>query len=203
MHQVYADLVANSISLAADETAFKDTADAYGTWQVQKAYFHSYEQNQIVLNLDEPKDCFDGLSAFQVIQKFGFPAHKSQQGFGFKAWLNGSNGEITKATQIERHNPAKYGLYFTNVGNDSGINDMFENIKFHKEETEKNDEAAENVESTDSTESILSDKNEIKPKNTNAFAIIVFSVLGLLCAMVIAVILYNVIYRWNKKRHHK
>ena len=98
------------------------------------------------MDFDTPQDCFDGLSAFQVSQKYGYPCHVSQQPTWFTQWINGYSGEITKASQIKTYNPCQYGLYFSTVGEDKNKNDMFENvityaeqerIQLEKEESER------------------------------------------------------------------
>ncbi len=128
MHKIYAEMLTTGISLAADGEAFPESAAKYGTWQVSKTYLHLYEENQILLDYDQPLERFDGLTAFQASQKLGFPCHHSQQWTWFKQWLNGNNGEITSATQIDQYNPAHFGLYQTTVGPDVNKNDFLENI---------------------------------------------------------------------------
>lgn len=134
MHQVYADLLTKAIDLVTDETAFPDSAAKYGTWKLPKLYLHLYAENAITIDYDQPLDAFDGLTAFQVTQKYGFPCHESQQWTGFRTWLNGYNGEITKASQIESYNPSKFGLYYSAVGEDVQKNDFLENIVTYSEQ---------------------------------------------------------------------
>ena len=134
MHMVYTDLLIQALDITADPTAFPGSAEAYGTWDVPKTYLHLYEENQIVLDYDQPLDYFDGLTAFQATQKLGFPCHKSQQWTWFTAWLNGANGEITKATQINTYNPCHFGLYRSTVGPDVDKNDFLENITTHAQQ---------------------------------------------------------------------
>ena len=134
MHQVYADLLTKAIDLTNDPTKFPESAEKYGTHEISKLYLHLYEENAITIDYDEPMDVFDGLSAFQVTQKYGFPCHVSQQWTGFRTWLNGYDGEITKATQIEKYNPGKFGLYYTTVGADVKKNDFLENIVTYDEQ---------------------------------------------------------------------
>ncbi len=133
MHQVYTDLLIKSLELTGDSSAFPDSAAKYGTWELPKLYLHIYEENAIVLDIDTPLDAFDGLSAFQVSQKLGFPCHESQQSHGFYRWLNGRNNEITKASQIATYNPAHFGLYHSTVGADTG-NDFLENVTVYAEQ---------------------------------------------------------------------
>lgn len=134
MHQVYADLLTKAIDLTNDPTAFTDSAKKYGTWEIPKLYLHLYEKNTITIDYDQPMDVFDGLSAFQMTQKYGFPCHVSQQWTGFRTWLNGYDGEITKAAQIENYNPSKFGLYHSTVGEDVAKNDFLENITTYAEQ---------------------------------------------------------------------
>ena len=134
MHQIYADLLTKAIDLVSDSTAFSESAVKYGTWELPKLYLHLYKENTITIDYDQPLDAFDGLSAFQVTQKYGFPCHVSQQWTGFRTWLNGYDGEITKASQIKTYNPSQFGLYHSTVGQDVAKNDFLENITTYAEQ---------------------------------------------------------------------
>lgn len=128
MHRVYCDALMAAVELSMDPQSYPESAEKYGTWDVPKTYLHLLEENPIVLNYDVPLERFNGLTAFQVTQQLGFPCHETQQVYGFKTWLNGFNGEITKATQIEKFNPCYFGLYRTTVGPDAAKNDFLENL---------------------------------------------------------------------------
>lgn len=128
MHMVYADLLVKALDITGNPELFPESAQKWGTWNIPKLYLHLYEENKIVMNWDVPLEAFDGLTAFQVTQKFGYPCHKSQQWTWFTRWLNGSSGEITKATQIDTYSPCNYGLYRSLVGADVEKNDFLENI---------------------------------------------------------------------------
>jgi len=143
MHMVYADLLTKAIDLTNDPTAFPDSAQKYGTWELPKLYLHLYAENPITIDYDQPQAVFGGLSAFQVTQKYGFPCHVSQQWTGFKTWLNGYDGEITKASQIEKYNPSKFGLYHSTVGADVAKNDFLENITTYAEQARLEQERLE------------------------------------------------------------
>ena len=93
-----------------------------------KIYVHLYSENPLVLPIDEPLEEYGGLSAFQVSAE-AFRFHKSQHWTWFYTWLYGKNGQITKASQIRSYNPAKYGLYYSAVGADSGAGDLLEHIE--------------------------------------------------------------------------
>lgn len=154
MHMVYTDCLIKALEISNDETAFPDLAQTYGLWDVPKTYLHLYNENKIELDYDQPLDAFDGMTAFEVTQKLGYPCHKSQQGTWFTDWLNGDNNEITKASQIKRYNPAFFGLYRSTVGADVEKNDFLENIttyrkqeqiKQEQEEQERQEQDAEEL----------------------------------------------------------
>ena len=134
MHRVYAELLTKALDITNDPAQFPESAEKYGTWDVPKLYLHSYEQNTIVMDYDQPLEAFGGLTPFQVTQKYGFPCHVSQQGYMFTPWLYGYNNEITSPTQITYYNPAHFGLYRSTVGADTGKNDMMENIVTYAEQ---------------------------------------------------------------------
>ena len=133
-HIVYAELVAESLALANDPAFAPELAEKYGLWDVPKAYFHLYQENEIIMDWDQPLESFDGMTAFQVTQKLGFPCHDSQQWTWFSTWINGENKSITQASQIKTYSPCRFGLYRSTVGPDVNKNDFFENITTHAED---------------------------------------------------------------------
>lgn len=145
MHMIYADLLAKAIEISGDETVFPVSASAYGVWEVKKAYFHLYEQNRITMDYDTPQDCFGGLSAFQVTQKYGYPCHVSQQYTWFTRWINGRGNSITEASQIKTYSPCEFGLYYSTVGEDINKNDLLENIVTYAEQERLEQERQESV----------------------------------------------------------
>lgn len=132
-HVVCAKAITQAIELAADESAFPDSAAEYGTWQPEKVYLHLYQENQIVMDYDIPLAYFEGKTAFQVSQE-GFACHKSQHWTWFYKWIYGtSENPITKASQIKNYSPCRYGLYASNVGADVTGGDFFENVVTYEE----------------------------------------------------------------------
>ncbi len=108
-------LVRRAVELAADGTYDPDTAAQYGLWQVQKEYIHLWPENALELDIESPLPRMGGRSAFEVAQA-AFTYHKTQQ----KNWS-------VSATHAKQHMD-RFGLYFSAVGPDSGLNDMFENV---------------------------------------------------------------------------
>ena len=133
-HMVYAELLAEALEISNDESYYPELAEQYGLWDVPKAYFHLYEENEIVMDWDQPLEKFGGLTAFQVTQQLGFPCHKSQQNTWFYRWIYGDYGEVTQASQLEKYSPCHYGLYRSTVGDDVEKNDFFENLNTYAEQ---------------------------------------------------------------------
>ena len=143
MHMVYADLLTKALDLSGNADAFPESAQKYDVWDVPKLYLHLYEENPIVLDYDTPLDALDGMTPFEVTQKYGYPCHESQQWTWFTDWLNGYSDEITKASQIETYNPCKFGLYRSLVGADVEKNDFLENIVTYAEQVRLEQERLE------------------------------------------------------------
>ena len=134
MHMVYTDCLINALKVSNAPATFPELTEKYGAWEVPKTYLHLYSENTIELDYDQPLGAFDGMTAFEVSQKLGYPCHKSQQNTWFTDWINGNNNEITKATQIKRYNPCRFGLYSSTVGEDVQKNDFLENIVTYQEQ---------------------------------------------------------------------
>ncbi len=143
MHMVYADLLTTAAPKLSDTTYFPDSAEKYGIWTLPKLYLHLYKENAISIDYDKPLSKFDGMTAFAVSQKYGYPCHKSQQWTWFTHWINGYDNEITKASQIKTYNPCQFGLYYTTVGEDTEKTDFFENIITYAEQERLEEERLE------------------------------------------------------------
>lgn len=134
MHRVYADLLTEAVSRTDDPTFFPESAENYGLWQIPKLYLHLYPEQPVTLDYDQPLTAFDGMTAFEVSQKLGFPSHKSQQWPMFVDWIYGENRQITKASQIRKYSPCQFGLYHSTVGEDVRKDDLFENILTYRQQ---------------------------------------------------------------------
>ena len=132
-HVLVSSALTEAIGYAKEENAYPDSADKYGTWEIQKLYLHLYEENKIEMNYDVPLSSFDGKTAYQVSCE-GFACHKSQHWTWFYKWIYGSDeNPYTKASQIKTYSPCKYGLYYTSVGTDEVGGDFFENVTTHED----------------------------------------------------------------------
>ena len=137
----------------------------------------------------------DGKTAYEVSKK-GYSKHLSQQWTWFTDWINGKNNKYTKATEIKTYSPLKYGLYYTNVGEDIQKNDIFENITYYKtefEEAEKlKEEEDKNIIEEQTVGEKLDNTNIKKYNKQNPLIIIIIAIL-------IIIILITIINN-NKKK---
>lgn len=108
-------IVRRAVELAADPSYDPDTVEKYGTWQVQKLYIHLWKENKLELDIKSPLRNLGGRSAYQVAQD-AFEYHKTQQ----KGW--------SVVSTNKEYPIGSFGLYFSAVGPDSGINDMMEHV---------------------------------------------------------------------------
>lgn len=132
-HVLCAAALTEAIEDAAEESKDPDSAKIYGTWMVEKTYFHLYEENPIVMDFDVPLESLGGKTAFQVSQE-GFGCHKSQHWTWFYKWMYGTADKpITKASEITKYSPCLYGLYDSKVGMDRLGGDFFEHIQTYDE----------------------------------------------------------------------
>lgn len=128
MHKVYTDLLMEAVTLSNDESQFPESAGTYGVWDIPKTYLHLYEENQLIMDWDQPLESFDGMTAFEVTKELGYPCHKSQ--YSDFAWYL---AYYDTAAECPKYNPCYYGLYRTTVGDDVEKNDFFENLTSHAE----------------------------------------------------------------------
>lgn len=132
-----------------------------GQYVPEKVYVHLYDKNKIELNIDQPLECFEGKSAFNISQE-AFNFHKSQHWTWFYGWIYGKGTKITNSVQINKYSPSQYGLYFTRVGEDIKKNDLLENVVIY---TDKNKSEQKQVASADVPSKIPSVRQEATTKN--------------------------------------
>ena len=113
-HRKTSALVRRAVELAADPAYDPETVREYGVWQVQKEYIHMWAEGPLLLDIQAPLENMGGRSALQVARD-AFAFHKTQQKWSVDVQ--------------NRKNPiGEFGLYFSSVGPDSGVNDMMENV---------------------------------------------------------------------------
>ncbi|MBR6028191.1 MAG: PIG-L family deacetylase [Clostridia bacterium] len=114
-HKTTADVAKTAVELAASAKKFPQSAKEQGTWQVKKLYLHEYEKRPLICDWDQPLSAFGGLTGYEVAEA-AFRFHASQVR---RDWHFERHGE---------HDNARFGLYSTTVGNDTGLGDFMEHI---------------------------------------------------------------------------
>ena len=162
MHKLYAKMVQQAVNVSNDPVISPESAEKYGTWDVPKAYLHLYPENQITVNWDIPLEHFDGMTAYEVTKKLGFPAHQSQYS-GF-AWYM---GPYERAADIPEMSPCSFGLIRTTVGPDVEKNDLFENVTSRAEDKLLEQQKQEEQAKQETTEP---EQSETQPGETETAA---------------------------------
>ena len=174
-HILNTHLLKQAIYKANDSLYDEASFNKYGNWQISKLYLHLYEENPIIMDYDTPLEYFNGKTAYEV-SKEGYSKHLSQQWTWFTDWINGKNDNYTKATDIKTYSPLKYGLFFSNVGEDIQKNDMFENIKYYKVQ-EAEEEQRQKEQDEFEKHKTEKDKNKSKKNGTTMYINILICVL--------------------------
>ncbi|MBO7658788.1 MAG: PIG-L family deacetylase, partial [Clostridia bacterium] len=120
-HIILCAALREAVEKTADATAWPESANKYATWDVPKTYLHLYGENKLRLDLRQKMDVLGGLTPLEV-EKNAYLKHESQQWTWFYV------------DDEYQYSCAAFGLYRTTVGNDSGINDMMENIVSYAEQ---------------------------------------------------------------------
>lgn len=115
-HKLTAQLVADSVTSAAQADYDAASYDQYGAWQVKKLYVHLYEKNPIKMDWTQPLDD-SGVITPLFLATEAYDKHRSQQGY-FSMHRDG-----------KKYDNTSFGLYFTTVGPDKNKNDFLENIR--------------------------------------------------------------------------
>lgn len=114
-HVVVAEAVTLAVRDAADPDYDPESAKESGVWQVKKLYLHLSDTNPIFIRATLPMRAFGGRTALEVAQE-AYRCHRSQI-LGNHPCNNGGENSLER-----------FGLVFSAVGPDSGVNDLFENI---------------------------------------------------------------------------
>jgi LmbE family N-acetylglucosaminyl deacetylase len=176
-HMLLAKAVAEAVDHSADQSFHSDSASKYGTYDVPKAYFHLYKENQIRLDLHQPLDRFDGRDAVQVASD-AYKKHVSQQ-----KWVLYVDDDLNNP-ESDIINCSLFGLYKTSVGADTS-NDMMENLTSYEDQA-KQAQASASAEAEEKVED-------------NAKQSRLSKVLVVILVLLIALILFVVICLIRKK----
>lgn len=199
MHLLLSKLIREQTPFCADPTAFPESAKNYGVWQVKKTYIHLYEENEsgMVLDIDTPLDYFGGKTAFQVSQASFLNCHPSQHGGWYFRWQQGTEDhKVMSSAELDKYNPAFYGLYHSTVGADVVKTDFFENLmsrqEMEEEEKRLKEEAKrlEQQEKTDLQNQLLKEQQKTK------------ILLSLVVALTVGWVTVLLFHLRSKRQHH-
>ncbi len=122
-HMITAKAVNLAVEKALEETAYPETAETLGIWDVPKTYIHLYQENPITLDLRVPIEELGGKTALEVAKE-AYKQHVSQQW----CWFYVSDDY--------KYSCAEFGLYRTTVGLDEK-QDMLDHIKLYRVQAEE------------------------------------------------------------------
>ena len=115
-HKTTCDAAKNAVKAAAKANRFPQSAKEYGIWQVRKLYLHEYGKNTVMCDWEAPLAAFGGKTGFEVAEE-AFNCHQTQIKRGWSFEAHGT------------HDNAAFGLYYTDVGRDTGTGDLMEHIQ--------------------------------------------------------------------------
>ncbi len=115
-HRVCADAAMRAVTAAMDSHYDVGYGVAlYGNWQPKKLYLHLYGDQRTVLDYDQPLTAFAGKTARQL----------AEEAYAMQDYQK----KLADALPSEGiFDGSSYGLYFSSVGQDAQMNDLFENI---------------------------------------------------------------------------
>ena len=183
---------------------------------LEKVYLHLYGENQISLDvIDQRYAELNGLTPFQVTQKFGFTEHKSQHQWWFYNWLyygntyweTPSSSVIKKASQIQSYSPLKWGMIYGDPALDQKGNDFFEGLKSYREIADEEEAARKEAERIAEEERKAAEEKARQEAEEKArlekIKKIVIICIGSAILLFIVLVLILRIYNKSKKRRRK
>lgn len=175
-HMLFAKKLVEALDLSNSAEYDAESVTKYGLWDVPKTYLHLYDQNTIFLNLRIPLNAFGGMTALDVAKE-GFNRHKSQLYI-----------DIAKVDDEYYLSCAKFGLYRSLVGADTGKNDILENITLYK------NQEVETPEPT--TEQVVE-----QPQKDTQWTYYIYFAAGAAVVIIIAIIIMGSINKKRRKRY--
>lgn len=120
-HKLVSAVVLEAVEKAQDPAFDPASAELYGVWQVQKLYWHDYEQAeaQLLFDPDKPLAAFDGKTAYEICCA-AYKKHKSQQS---RTYAVHRYGEHPNSFNF-------FGLAYSAVGPQAGIRDGIDPAMF-------------------------------------------------------------------------
>ena len=113
-HRLTARLLPEAVRLAADSSC--DTDGELSPWEVKKLYFHLYEKRQLFFDWSRPLNPEQPVFTPWFLAAEAFDKHVSRQDY------------FSMETYGDLYDNRCFGLFSSTVGEDTGLNDFFENI---------------------------------------------------------------------------
>ncbi len=115
-HKITSRLAVKAITeLCGDPDYDPESTEKWGIAAPQKVYIHLYKENQVTFDWEQPLEAFDGKTSLEIARE-AFKLHVSQQ----KGKYHVSTKGATRCTL--------FGLYYSAVGPDTGLGDLFEHL---------------------------------------------------------------------------
>ncbi len=115
-HKLTAKVAERAYQYAGNPEYYTNSAEEYGTWQVQKLYSHLYPENQIVMDWSVPLQNMGGKTGIELAIE-AYALHVTQEGAGVNVEETGTE-----------YDNRVFGLVYTEVGEDVLKNDFLENV---------------------------------------------------------------------------
>ena len=127
-HKMMADAFVQSFDLAADENYAKESAAAYGTWEVKKLYLHRYREGGECLHFDWdiPLQTLGGKTGMEIAEE-AFMKHATQTGLQFS--VGGYHKPLRVMITGVYYENTDFGLYASRVGPDEKRDDFLEHVE--------------------------------------------------------------------------
>lgn len=126
-HKMTADAVIHCYDLAADPSMWPELSPENGAWQVRKLYVHLYgdESNQTTFDWNIPLEKAGGKTGIELASD-AYACHVTQKGASIK--IRGKKQYLSVEETGTTFPNTVFGLYRTEVGEDTAHDDFLENI---------------------------------------------------------------------------
>lgn len=126
-HKMIADAVIRCYDTAADPEKWPEICMENGAWQVRKLYVHLYgdESNQTAFDWNVPLEKAGGKTGLQLASE-AYACHETQKGASIK--IRGKKQYLSVEETGTTFPNTVFGLYRSEVGDDTAHDDFLENI---------------------------------------------------------------------------